>query len=192
LIVRKKLGEEGARMLFYLSLIEGEQDKRKFERIYEAYRQIMFYAANRILRDRHLAEDAVHLAFMRVIDHLEKINEEDGHKTRGFLVTVTENISIDLYRKRKKENLLSYDEMGVYIAETQGVYNEENEIVAAMMRLPVQYSAVFKLKYVQGFENGEIAAILNLNEAAVRKRLSRGKEKLSQLLNEGEKEVHLV
>ena len=179
-------------MLFYLSLIEGEQDKRKFERIYEAYRQIMFYAANRILRDRHLAEDAVHLAFMRVIDHLEKINEEDGHKTRGFLVTVTENISIDLYRKRKKENLLSYDEMGVYIAETQGVYNEENEIVAAMMRLPVQYSAVFKLKYVQGFENGEIAAILNLNEAAVRKRLSRGKEKLSQLLNEGEKEVHLV
>lgn len=88
-------------MFFYLALIEDESDKDKFERLYLNYRQTMFYAANRILHDTHLAEDAVHQAFLRVIDHLDKINENDGHKTRAFLVVIVEHLSIDLYRKRK-------------------------------------------------------------------------------------------
>lgn len=89
----------GEIMLIYLNLIETEEDKRKFERIYHSYKQTMFYATNRILKNQDSAEDAVHNAFLRVINHLEKINENDCHKTRAFLVVILKNIAIDIYRK---------------------------------------------------------------------------------------------
>lgn len=57
-------------MLIYLALIEVEEDKRKFERIYLSYKQTMFYVANRILKNHHTSEDAVHQAFLRIIDNL--------------------------------------------------------------------------------------------------------------------------
>lgn len=50
-------------MLIYLAILELEEDKIKFEKVYEKYRQIMFYVANKILKDDHLSEDAVHNAF---------------------------------------------------------------------------------------------------------------------------------
>ncbi len=37
-------------MIIYLSIIESEEDKSKFEQLYITYRQTMFYVANRILR----------------------------------------------------------------------------------------------------------------------------------------------
>ena len=54
-------------LTFYLSLIETEEDKSKFENIYETYRKVMFYTANQILKDEYLAEDAVHSAFLRIL-----------------------------------------------------------------------------------------------------------------------------
>lgn len=54
-------------MLIYLTLIETEEDKRKFERIYLDYKQTMFYAANRILKNYHSSEDAVHQAFCELL-----------------------------------------------------------------------------------------------------------------------------
>ncbi len=35
---------------------------------------MMYYVAFEILKDTHSAEDAVHQVFLRVINHLEKIN----------------------------------------------------------------------------------------------------------------------
>lgn len=40
-------------MLIYLAILELEEDKIKFEKVYEKYRQIMFYVANKILKDDH-------------------------------------------------------------------------------------------------------------------------------------------
>lgn len=41
----------------------------------------MFYVAHSILKDEHLAEDAVHQAFIKIIDNLDKINEITCPKT---------------------------------------------------------------------------------------------------------------
>lgn len=50
-------------MIIYSSMLETEEDKSKFEQIYSKYKQIMFFVANRILRDEYLSEDAVHQHF---------------------------------------------------------------------------------------------------------------------------------
>lgn len=172
-------------MLIYLALIEIEEDKRKFERVYLSYRQTMFYTAKRILKNDHTAEDAVHQAFLRVINHLDKINENDCHKTRAFLVVITEHIAIDIYRKQKRENMLSFDELEIYIADDSlPEYEVPDKVSSVIEKLPINYSTILRLKFAQGYNNSEIAQILDITEDSVRQRISRAKRKLGQLLQE--------
>lgn len=172
-------------MLFlYLSAIDSPEDKRKFERIYLEYRQTMFYAANQILRDDHAAEDAVHQAFLRIINHLEKIDENDCHKTKAFLVVISEHIAIDIYRKRKRESTVSFDEVEIYLPDNKSILDDcFNSVTLAISQLPINYSTVLRLKFTQGYSDSEIAELLHISEDNVRQRISRAKKKLSQNLN---------
>ena len=52
---------------FYLQLLETEEELQKFTQLYETYRKLMHWTAEGILHDEHLAEDAVHEAFLRII-----------------------------------------------------------------------------------------------------------------------------
>ncbi len=165
-----------------MALIEDEE-KSKFEEIYIKYKQTMFYIANKILRDEYLAEDAVHQAFLRIIDNLDKINEINCHKSKAFIVIIVQNISIDFYRKRKREANISFEGIE-YAIGSQDESFDLNEIEEAILKLPVNYSSVFRLKYSLGYTNLEISEILNINEANVRKRISRGKDKLEEILGE--------
>lgn len=169
-------------MLIYLALIETEEEKRKFERIYTDYRQTMYFAAYRILQNVHTAEDAVHQAFLRVIDHLDKIDEKNCHKTRGFLVIITEHIAIDMYRKQKREHTCSYDDMKVCIPDTAEQAQWSDEIGRAIAKLPVNDVTVLALKFSHGYTNAEIAEILGITEDNVRQRISRAKKRLAEIL----------
>ena len=74
------------------------------------------YLANRIVRDQYLAEDIIHQAFLKIIDNLDKINEINCHKTKGYILVIVENLSIGFYRKRKKmlQEILDREESLLY------------------------------------------------------------------------------
>lgn len=173
-------------MLIYLSMIELEEDKNKLEQLYTTYKQTMFYSANRILKDEYLAEDVVHQAFLRIIDNLSKIDKIDCHKTKGFIVIIVENIAIDFYRKRKRENNISFDKIEIYIEDIKA--NDKfilSDIEEAILKLPINYSTLLRLKYSQGYNNKEVAQILNISEENVRQRISRARKGLTGILHEG-------
>lgn len=73
-------------MLIYLSLIDGEEDKSKFEQLYLSYRHLMHHVALGILKDHHKAEDAVHEAFIRIEKNFFKISEVSCSQTKGFVI----------------------------------------------------------------------------------------------------------
>ena len=77
--------------------MEKDERSEKIEQLYSLYRNVMFYTAERILRDHHLAEDAVQKAFLKVLDNLHKISEIDCNKTRAFLVIIVRNVAITMY-----------------------------------------------------------------------------------------------
>jgi len=93
-------------MLIYLSIIDTEDSKCKFEELYIKYKQIMFFTANQILKDEYLSEDAVHLAFIKIAKNINKIGSIDCPKTKGFVLIIVKRTSIDLYRKKQKEDFL--------------------------------------------------------------------------------------
>ncbi len=62
-------------MLFYLLLLDSYEDKSKFEQLYIAYRDLMYYVAYKILRDAQQSEDAVHTAFLKIIKRFSDLGE---------------------------------------------------------------------------------------------------------------------
>lgn len=174
-------------MLIYLSMIESEDDKSKFETIYREYRDLMLYVADRILGDTKDSEDVVHQSFIKLIDVLEKIDEPKCHKTRALVVTVVERTAIDLYRRRRRENTVSLEEEYINVPDTAQVdaVADRTGLAAAMASLPTRYREVLLLRYDSGFSNWEIAGLLSMSEENVRKTIQRAKEKLGRLLEEG-------
>lgn len=59
-------------MMIYLQMIDSPEDRSKFEQIYMEYRSMMFHMANRILTNEQDAEDAVHEAFLKIAENIEK------------------------------------------------------------------------------------------------------------------------
>lgn len=173
-------------MFIYLSLIDSKEDISKFELLYNTYRQTMFYVAKDILRDNYLAEDAVHMAFLRIIENLNKINDIKSHKTKGLVVIIVKNISIDIYRKNKKEKeKIDLLEKEMVINKVQNIdSNELSNLEMAISKLPERYSQVILLKFSHHFSDNEIGDILKIKPDNVRKRISRGREKLKRILEE--------
>ena len=49
----------------------------KLEKLYLSYNKVMYKVAYGILNDHQLAQDAVQMAFVKIIDNVEKIDEVD-------------------------------------------------------------------------------------------------------------------
>lgn len=167
----------------YLSLINTEDEQGRFEQLYIRYRTVMFYAALNILKDERLAEDAVHEAFLSIIDNFSKISAIPCHKIKSFFVIIVKHKAIDIYRKRKRQYAESFDET-LYFDAAKLSDDSCGELAAAVLRLPDIYRDTLKLKYIHGFSTLEISEILNVNEATVTKRIERAKQKLFDMLSE--------
>ena len=66
----------------YLMIIDNSDDRVKFEKVYKNYRNILLNRAYEILKERQLSEDAVHNAFLKIINNLPKIYEPDSNSTK--------------------------------------------------------------------------------------------------------------
>ena len=70
-------------MNLFLTLLDSEEEKSKFEKVYEKYRKLMHYVAKGILADDQLAEDAVQEAFFRSAKNFYKVGEIDCPQTKN-------------------------------------------------------------------------------------------------------------
>lgn len=177
-----------------MDLIDDPEEKRKFEQLFINYQQTMYHIAYRILKNQHDAEDAVQQAFIRVIDHLSDVDENDVGKTRSYLAIIARNMAFDVYRKKKREmtHTISYDEHEMFIEDPAGQDFEDVEIeedheleealARALKKLPIQFADVIRLTYVHGLSSEKVGELLNISSDNVRQRLVRGRKKLAELI----------
>ena len=67
-------------MLMYLTIIDSKEGQQKFEFIYNRYKKLMFYIANKILGDTRDSEDTVHDAFLKIIEIIDDTELVDSTK----------------------------------------------------------------------------------------------------------------
>lgn len=173
-------------MFIYLAMIDSPDEKQKFEIIYQTYRQLMYYVANHILGNTQDAEDVVHDAFIKIIENIEKFSDPKCPQTRAFIVTITENKAIDLYRKRKSHDIIPLEEAYIGVPEPSKIeqIEESDALTKAILSLPGRYREVLLLKYAQGYSMDEVAAILSTTGENVKKLIQRARKKLEAILRE--------
>ena len=172
----------------YLTMLDTSEDQNKFEVLYHLHKRTMLYVARDILKDNYLAEDAVHEAFIRVINNFTKIGKADSSQTRYFLIVIVRNVSLTMLEKQRKNIFL--DDMEPVVGGPDNIEAqvfdtiECQKIIDALKLLPVQYRDVLYLRYVEEYKFPEIAHLLGLNQELVKKRAQRGKKKLLELLED--------
>lgn len=171
-------------LVFYLSLLESDEDKSKFIELYSTYGKMMKYVALQKLDDEYLAEDAVHTAFLNVIKSFYIIDEIHCHKTKRLLVIITENVAIDMLRKNKRYS-------GIDIADLEPLLSIDpdmldnvavQDLVTTITELPEIYRNVLELRAYHELSEKQIATVLGIEYATVRKRLERARAMLAHKL----------
>lgn len=170
------------RMLVYMMMIDSDEEQSKFEKIYREYKNVMFWVANNILHHDEDAEDAVHQAFIKIAEHIEKIKEPICPKTKGYVVTIVENKAIDIYRRKKRYEIT---ELQAYMKPVVD-YTGTNELTRCILQLPWNYREVILLKYCYGYSTKEIAKLLQISVANASKLDQRAKKKLKELYEKEE------
>lgn len=172
-------------MIIYLQMIDSPEYKMKFERLYHKYRDLMYNIAYNFLKNEHDAEDAVHHAFVSIIENLEKLSSVECPKTKAFCVIVVERKALNMIRERKKY-------AGSYDLELDGIeifIPEETGLPSAMARLSDRYREALLLRFHLGYTTKEISHILGISHSATLKLIWRAKHELSALLK-GEESHH--
>jgi len=175
-----------------LLMIETERDKNKFEELYNEYKWLMYYVANEFLNDKQLAEDVVHNSFVKVIPHLDKLDDVSSKSTKGYVIKVVRSVACTMYRKRKQDNLVYLEDVNSEI-EMQECFEEDivsrteiDYIVKKIRLLPDKFRDVLLFRYIDDYTDDKIADILKISKANVRKRVERAKKMLIKTLGQRE------
>ena len=175
-------------MILFLALIDDEEDKEKFVRLYEKYRYFLWYLANERLHDAGLAEDAVQEAFFALIRHMEKIGDVDSTATRNCLATIVKSKAVDILRKHREEPVEEIPEENG--GEKRDVLDDcicresYETLLQAVSQLDEIYRVVFEFRYLYELSEKETADILGVTPKTVNVRIFRARKKLQKILAE--------
>ncbi|MCO1600859.1 RNA polymerase sigma factor [Desulfosporosinus nitroreducens] len=178
-------------MLIILAAIQNIENRSRLEALYKEHASWMYKVAYRILKDEHLAQDAVQEAFINITNNLEKIIGPDCNKIRALFVIIVRNVSIDIYRLRKKQYSVSIEDIEEDLSESGPSVEEilmNNEaftrVAEKIKELHPSYADILALKFFYHYGDEEISQILNITPENTRTRLHRARKSLIKLLSQ--------
>jgi RNA polymerase sigma-70 factor (ECF subfamily) len=166
-----------------MAMIDDDEDKEVFRILFDRYKKLMLNTAYDILKNKQDTEDAVQEAFFRIAKNFQIVHKEICPKTANQFVIIVRNISIDIYRKNKRQETLVLNED---VATSDFEQFEASKIKAALNSLKEQDRDILYMHYIHGFSVKEISKLLNIKQDAVYKRLGRARANLKKLIEEGE------
>lgn len=167
----------------YLALIGPDPDRERFARLYRDNYQRLARLAVQILGPGPKAEDAVHEAFMKLIQNYDALRDREGTRVAAWLAVVVKNTALDMLRKERRETAL---EPALWEPAVPADEGEFHALVAMIRNLPEDYRRVLELRFVAEWSLAEIAQVTGLTESTVKTRIFRGRKILmEQLRKEG-------
>ena len=163
--------------------VGGNPKRDRFQSLCQPLRPDLLRFAFWLSRDRALAEDVVQETMLRAWKAQDSLLDEAAAKP-WFLTIIRREYARSFERKRlvtvDVDELIAREEPMLAAAQDQ----ELAELRAALFKLPEEYREPLVLQVLMGFSTAEIAAELNLSNAAVLTRLFRARKQLRALCGE--------
>ncbi len=126
----------------------------------------------------HQAEDLMQDVFLKVFSKLNSLRNTT--KAKPWLMQIARRTCQDFNRRKSHTVQLNQD---IHV-DAPKENPQIERIRSALARLPLQYREVINLYYLQGRGSQLVADAMGISDTAVRKRLSRARKMLHQILLE--------
>lgn len=147
-------------------------------RMMDEYGSTLLRTCTLILKDRHLAQDAVQETFVKAYRHMDMYRGECSEKT--FLTGIAMNVCRDYMRAKWRRTLL-FDVPPERPGED---CFPDDTVITEVMALPRKLREVILLRFYQQMKLEEVALALGISRSAVKKRLNRAYALLKNRLGE--------
>ena len=169
-----------------IALVAGGDDAA-FATLYDRHGRSAYGLALRVLRDRHLAEDALQHAFLDVWRTAGRFAE--GSSVRAWLMLLTHRRAVDLVRREQRVRR-AIVEPSQPVAGPTGEDEALERLVAERVRaaltsIPTRERQLLELAYYGGLTQTELADRLELPLGTVKSRMFAGLSRLRTLLATG-------
>lgn len=176
-------------MFFVFLGLLTEQQKQLVEQIFREHHARFQRISMKIVHSEASAEDAVSTAYLKIMEHMEKISEMPRPQMTAFCVTIVKHASIDMIRKSKRfANMDEWDHLrDESEASFEDAYIHKSESLRLSQlidTLPQEDRFLIHMRYVQEMKYAEIGALLGLSEETAKKRGQRIVQKLKKLYEE--------
>jgi RNA polymerase sigma factor (sigma-70 family) len=175
--------------------VEQSQVERRDDVLQELVREharLVYRIAYAALRHHHDAEDATQETFLRVLRYSSKLDAVEDPKT--WLARIAWHVAVDRSKKRRRWLEFPLDEphkVSVEIASS-GAHADETVLgtqIGAVLEkliaaLPEKLRQPLILSTIEEMSPREVAAVLGINEAAVRSRVFRARQILKEKLTQ--------
>jgi RNA polymerase sigma-70 factor (ECF subfamily) len=149
-----------------------------------ACQETLYRVAKSLLRDDADCADALGEAIVKAFARLDTLRQDNYVKT--WLVRIVINECYTILRRQQKVVALED-----YMTERSAPPPEDySDLYQAMSQLPDAIRLCVCLYYLEGYSVKETAALMDTTESAVKKRLSRARDKLRQELEPKEEHIH--
>ena len=144
------------------------------ERIMETYADMLCRLCVLILKNESDAEDAVQETILKLYQKAPQFRDKEHEK--AWLIRVATNQCRDMLRFRTRHPQLDGEQL-----EKIGCEASDTGILEALAALPEKHRIVLTLYYVQECSVAEIARIIRRTPSAVKMRLQKGRNLLSEI-----------
>ena len=176
-------------LIIYLSTLDTEQERQKMTELYEEHKYALLHYAMTIVKNQDIAEDAVHNAFISIIQKKEKYLNLSCMDFRRSAVIIVRNKCIDILRKQKPYADKSIEELEIFFesdevpVDEQVIFESEYELIRKYMNSIDEISKqVLLMKYILNMSYEEIGEELGMAPKHVGTRIMRAKEKVRKLV----------
>ncbi|MFD0825452.1 RNA polymerase sigma factor [Neobacillus sp. M.A.Huq-85] len=131
----------------------------EFKQLFNAHKKVVFAMALSILRDFEMAEDVLQEVYIKLFQHMK---HQRISNVKAWLITVSRNTALDLYRKKKRE-ITGFD--GDYFERLQYISDDpiDKMVLSKYLELLNQEERqIVILKDISGMKHREIAKITEM------------------------------
>ena len=156
------------------SIVEFNQGKKEaFEAVYHAHYASLYYFVKRILNDRFEAEDIVAETFVKLWNL--RHNFETAGNIKAFLFISARNACLDFLRSVQRQTTNQQALQYILLQDSDFTFAQDEikievlrQIYTEIENLPPKCRHIFKLAYLEGLRNEEIALKLGLSYQTVK------------------------
>ena len=154
-------------------------DNNAFNVLVNTYGKDVYLSILNKTKDKEMAIEITHLAFLKVFYRISTYNEEFDFK--NWVVTIAKNIFIDQQR-RKNKNFIIIDDLLVDKSPSQLevliTEDDKKSLKKAVDHLKPKFKNIIIKHYYQEMSFSNIACDLNISEGNVRTTLHRARKEL--------------